>query len=224
MSEQTASEQTAGRGRRVRLSRAEREPLMVAAAEDVFAERGYRAATMDEVAARAGITKPMLYDYFGSKEGLLLACIARARTELRAATEQAPPEAADPQELFRASVHAFFTFIDSHGGAWAMLLNEAMLEAGPAAEEVARIRQQQVELTAARIERLPGGARLDDAEREAWSDLVVSACERLAVWRARSPGEQQQRPGGRPRLDTDRAVDLVMAALWPGLQRLQRPV
>lgn len=207
--------------RRPRLSRAEREPLMVSAAEEVFATRGFRAATMDEVAARAGITKPMLYDYFGSKEGLLLACIARARAELRAATEQAPAEAADPETLFRSSVRAFFAFIDSHGAAWSMLLNEAMLEAGPAAEEVAGIRRQQVELTAARIALLPGAAGLGPDQLEAWADLVVAACERLAVWRTRAARGDGDRPGG-PRLTLDEAVEVVMAALWPGLQRLGR--
>lgn len=206
---------------RTRMSRAEREPLMVSAAEEVFASRGFRAATMDEVAARAGITKPMLYDYFGSKEGLLLACIARARAELRAATEQVPVEAADPESLFRSSVRAFFAFIDSHGAAWSMLLNEAMLEAGPAAEEVAGIRRQQVELTAERIALLPGAADLGTGQLEAWADLVVAACERLAVWRTRVTRRDADPPVG-PRLSLDEAVEVVMAALWPGLQRLGR--
>ena len=205
--------------RRTRLSRAEREPLMVDAAEQVFAERGYRAATMDAVAERAGITKPMLYDYFGSKEGLLVACIARARAELLAATERAPATATDPESLFRASVRAFFVFIDSHAAAWSMLLNEAALEAGPAAAEVAGIRRQQVELTAARLALLPGAGRLGPAQLEAWADLVVAACERLAVWRTQAAATDGS-PGAS--LGTDEAVDLVMAALWPGLDRLGR--
>src|SRR2546428_13985678 len=67
---------TVGRGApgRPRVPRAQRERAMLRAAADVFGERGYHGASMDEIAARAGITKPMLYSYFDSKEGLFAAC------------------------------------------------------------------------------------------------------------------------------------------------------
>src|SRR5437588_6793871 len=70
------SGQHVGRGApgRPRIPRAERERDMLRAAEEVFGERGYHGASMDEIAARAGITKPMLYSYFESKEGLFAAC------------------------------------------------------------------------------------------------------------------------------------------------------
>ena len=53
---------------RKRMPRADRERLMLDVAEKMFANRGFHDASMDEVAAAAGITKPMLYNYFGSKE------------------------------------------------------------------------------------------------------------------------------------------------------------
>ena len=55
---------------------------MVAAAERLFSERGYHGVSMDEIAAASGISKPMLYEYFGSKEKLFLACVERARGRL----------------------------------------------------------------------------------------------------------------------------------------------
>src|SRR5215217_70452 len=67
---------------RGRTPRAVREAQMVAAAERLFSERGYHGVSMDEIAAASGITKPMLYEYFGSKEGLFLACMERARGQL----------------------------------------------------------------------------------------------------------------------------------------------
>ncbi|MGH3746792.1 MAG: helix-turn-helix domain-containing protein, partial [Micromonosporaceae bacterium] len=66
------------------MPRADRERQMLAVAEQVFAERGYRDASMDEIAGRVGVTKPMLYAYFGSKEGLLLATIVKFGTDLTA--------------------------------------------------------------------------------------------------------------------------------------------
>ena len=54
-------------------------------AEQVFSTRGIQATTMDEIAELVGVTKPLIYDYFGSKDGLLAATIERARGQLLAA-------------------------------------------------------------------------------------------------------------------------------------------
>jgi hypothetical protein len=72
------------RAPRRRLGRAERERQILDAAVRVFSERGFQQASMDAVAKLVGVTKPVLYTHFGSKDGLLLACIARARAELSA--------------------------------------------------------------------------------------------------------------------------------------------
>ena len=56
-----------------------RERQMLEAAERAFAERGFHAASVDAIAEASGITKPMVYAYFGSKEGLYRACMERAR-------------------------------------------------------------------------------------------------------------------------------------------------
>ena len=71
----------AGRGnarRPARLPRVERERQMLSVAHGLFAERGYAAVTMDDVAARVGVTKPLLYNYFGNKERLYIACMEPA--------------------------------------------------------------------------------------------------------------------------------------------------
>ena len=70
---------------RTRMPRAEREAQMLQVAERVFGARGFQAATMDEIAEQVGVTKPLIYDYFGSKEGLFAATIERARHQLLAA-------------------------------------------------------------------------------------------------------------------------------------------
>ena len=75
----------AGSPRR-RVPRKEREEQMLAVALPLFAKRGYHDVSVDEVAAGAGVTKPMVYAYFGSKEGLFEACANRAADRLVAAT------------------------------------------------------------------------------------------------------------------------------------------
>ena len=62
-----------------------REQQMLEAAESAFAARGFHAASVDAIAEASGITKPMVYAYFGSKEGLYRACMQRARARLLAA-------------------------------------------------------------------------------------------------------------------------------------------
>src|ERR671934_158665 len=88
------------------------EAQMVAAAERLFSERGYHGVSMDEIATASGITKPMLYDYFGSKEGLFLACVERARGRLFEEIAAAVRGASEPEEALRAGVEAFLSFAD----------------------------------------------------------------------------------------------------------------
>jgi AcrR family transcriptional regulator len=109
--EGTSRRARAGRGApgRRRVPREVREGEMLAAAAKVFGEHGYHGASMDEIAAAAGITKPMLYVYFGSKEGLFAACGEQAVERLRAAVRDAgalhdvPPD----QRLWRGLLSVF---------------------------------------------------------------------------------------------------------------------
>ena len=65
-----------------KVPRAVRERQMLEAAGRAFADRGFHAASVDAIAAASGITKPMIYAYFGSKDGLYRACMERARVRL----------------------------------------------------------------------------------------------------------------------------------------------
>lgn len=190
------------------MPRAERERQMLAVAEEVFAERGYAGAAMDEIADRVGVSKPMLYEYFGSKDGLFTACVSRVRAELLDATRKAVEGAPSAEEAMRRGHRAFFTFVDEHAAAWSVLLHESRVTQGKAVEAIDEIREQQtgfiVELLAAYQ---PEAAR-DDLD--AYAQLLVGAAERLAVWR------------------TDRAVsaeaatEYLMDVAWTGLARMSR--
>ena len=200
----TSVDATAGTPRRRRMPRAERELQMLDIAEEVFAERGYLAASMDEIAERVGVSKPMLYEYFGSKEGLLIACIRRARTGLRTATEQALDSADGATEAMRAGLVAFFRFIGEHTRSWALLRQEAAITVPSAVEEIEAIRRQQTDLIGA----VAAGflPEITPLEAEAAAEIIVGACERLALWCER-----------RPEVTPEQAADYVMAVTWSGL-------
>jgi AcrR family transcriptional regulator len=90
---------TAGPRRR-RLPAAERRETILRAASAVFAESGYRAAKVSDVAARVGVTEPVIFQNFGSKAALFAAVIERAAAEVRAALDALPvtgdPVTGDP--------------------------------------------------------------------------------------------------------------------------------
>jgi AcrR family transcriptional regulator len=186
------------------MSRADRELQMLQVAEQVFAERGYQAAAMDEIAERVGVSKPMLYAYFGSKDGLLLACIRRARAELREVTTAAIAGGGDPREVLRRGLAAHFRFMDAHTRAWAILRAESAL-VGPAAVEVELARDQQAELIAGAIAGLVPG--LDPLRLDACAQLLVGATERVSVWRERHP-----------EVSPEQAAELITAVVWDGLR------
>ena len=87
---------------RRRLPRAEREEQLLTVAQAVFAERGFRAPSMDEIALRAGVTKPVLYDHFGSKDGLIAACIRHAGSRLLQRRRRAVTAATGPERILAA--------------------------------------------------------------------------------------------------------------------------
>lgn len=190
--------------KRRRMPRAQRELQMIAVAEEIFAERGYQASSMDEIAERVGVSKPMIYEYFGSKEGLLVACIRQARSELLAATVTSVEGVTSAEDAMRRGLVAFFTFIDSHRRSWELLRQEAVVAGQAAMDEVEGIRQQQTEVNAALFASfLPDVPAL---ELQAYAEIVVGACERLATWYV-----------GRDDVTAEGAAAIIMRMLWVGL-------
>jgi AcrR family transcriptional regulator len=191
------------------MPRRQREEQMLQVAEAVFARCGYQATSMDEIASGVGVTKPMLYEYFGSKDGLLRACLERARQQLHEQTVAAADGGGEPREVLARAVRAFFDFVDEHAAAWSVLQSESMLTGGPGAGAIEGIRRQQSEYTQALLAGLPGADRLEPVELAARAEVVTGACERLAVWRTTRTSQDA--------VSAERATDLVMASLWPGL-------
>jgi AcrR family transcriptional regulator len=108
-----------------RLPRAVREQQMLDAAVRVFSQRGYHAASVDEIAETAGISKPMVYAYLGTKEELFRACLHREGVRLIEALASAGGGDLPPDEQFWRGLRAFFTFVDSHRDGWIVLYRQA---------------------------------------------------------------------------------------------------
>jgi AcrR family transcriptional regulator len=110
---------------------------MLRVAAEVFGERGYHGASMDEIAARAGISKPMLYSYFDSKQGLFAACgeaaaaLLTEQVRLAAGLRELPPD----QRLWRGLL-SVFRFIGENRDLWFAFFPPAGASGPPGAGEV----------------------------------------------------------------------------------------
>lgn len=188
---------------RRRMPRAERERQILDAAVEIFGERGYAEVSMDEIAERVGVTKPVLYTHFRSKEGLLLACIARIRAQLLEVTAAAAARAATPEAMLRDGCRAFFAFLDRRAPAWTLFCSEA----GVTEEALEEVRAQQTDFIAELLGMQVPGAAPD--RLTGWAHVIVGACERLAVWRAQDE-----------RITVEQATEHLMDVVWCGLAGL----
>ncbi len=151
---------------------------MLAVAGEAFAEHGFHAASMDAIAERADISKPMLYAYFGSKEGLYSAYMEQTGSELLAAMSAAVDPELEPGAQVLASMTAFLGFVDAHRPGWSVLQRELAAGGnGPVAAGVARVR-------AAIVKRMAGllAGSLDPVLADALAHGFVGAGESLATW------------------------------------------
>ncbi|BBY65454.1 TetR/AcrR family transcriptional regulator [Mycolicibacterium helvum] len=104
-----------------RLPRDERRGQLLAAASEIFVDRGYHAAGMDEIADRAGVSKPVLYQHFSSKLELYLAVLNRHVENLVSGVRQALRTTTDNRQRLRAAVQAFFDFIEHDGQGYRLI-------------------------------------------------------------------------------------------------------
>jgi AcrR family transcriptional regulator len=107
-----------------RLPRAERRELILESAGRLFGEHGYAHTSLDQVAAAAGVTKPILYRHFDSKKALYLALLERHRDDLPRFFERVPADLPFDQRV-EAILETWFDYVSEHGYAWRMLFRDA---------------------------------------------------------------------------------------------------
>ncbi len=157
------------------MPRAQREQELLDVAGHLFARDGYHSASMDEIARLGDVSKPMVYSYFGSKEGLYLAYIERTGGELLERLERAFGEDR-PRVRMRWRVGEFLKFVEQHRDGWRVLFNEASASR-PVAEEVAQLRGQ-----IHRRRQAPGGGRRRRGDAAGGGQRCVGSGESLANW------------------------------------------
>jgi AcrR family transcriptional regulator len=208
-----------------RVPRAVRERQLVELGEQLFAERGFAKASMDELARRAGVTKPVIYELFGSKEGLFRACLEglglRLAEEIAAAARGADaagggPHAAgrggagdepraggepDPEARLRAGGLAFLRFASENRVAYELLYE------GRFSDAAVSVRRRQAALIL-ELMREMAPEDVDSRELEVAANAVNSAYEGVAHWM-----------WDHPESDVEQLADWTVELLLPGLRR-----
>ena len=125
---------TASATRGVRLPRGERRQQLLAAALETFVAQGYHSAAMDDIAERAGVSKPVLYQHFPGKLDLYLALLDAGIEQLVAAVADALATTTDNKERVEGTIAAYFAFVAEQAGAFRLVF-ESDLTAEPAVRE-----------------------------------------------------------------------------------------
>ncbi|WP_320670868.1 TetR/AcrR family transcriptional regulator [Patulibacter defluvii] len=183
---------------RRRLPRADRRRQLLDAALAEFAERGYAAASMNAIAERAGITKPLLYRHFDSKDGLFAACQQEVGEALVTAVEGAMAAAPRSLELPARVVGAVLAALEPDPRRWAILTDRTIPLDGPVGAGALRYVGRLRELAGEGIGELLGAAGLEDADDRdaataAWIAIVTAAVEWWLVHPGTSAAAMEQR-------------------------------
>jgi AcrR family transcriptional regulator len=197
---------------RKRLSAPERREVIELAAMDVFSERGYHGAAMDEIARRSGVTPPVVYDHFESKPALHRRLLERTRDELLAMwAANLGGDGTLEQQVARA-LEAWARYVQAHPYAPRMFFRETT--GVPELQAVHReLAADGNRMLAKILGGLPGAEHLqapDTALAFAMAaEVIRGGLTELAIWWSTHP-------------DVPRAeiVATAMNTLWVGLERV----
>lgn len=193
------------------MSREARREVIERAALDLFAERGYHGASIDEIARRSGVTPPVLYDHFESKLDLHRQLLLRTREELLAIWGEYLQGDLPLERQVPASVEAWARYVETHPYAARMYFVETT--GIPEIQAVHEQIQAQARAGLALIlGNQPGAATLagsdDPLALEMAAEVIRSGLTGLAIWWL-----------GHPQVERARIVEVALNVVWIGLER-----
>jgi AcrR family transcriptional regulator len=177
---------------------------MLDAAVEMFSVNGYHDTSMDAIAAKAEISKPMLYLYYGSKEELFGACLDRELARFIDGVREDINLEQSPKHLLRNTIVAFMRYIDSNRASWIVMYAQAT-SSQTFAHTVREGRERIIALVSRILE---SGTKNPepDTDFEMIAVALVGAGEAIAT--RLSTGDT----------DVDGAAELMINLFWRGLK------
>jgi AcrR family transcriptional regulator len=197
-----------------RMAAADRREAILAAALEVFSERGFHQASLEDVAARGGVSKTLIYEHFDSKRELERALLETHVHELLGRVTAAITAADSEEGRLRAGIDAFLGFVAEHPVAWRLLFRN--VGDPDIAEAFARLRDEVSRTIAALMAaNAPQAARAADPDFEQATEMMAQqltgAVQSLANWW----DDNRDVP-------RERVLGMAMDFAWLGLDRLGR--
>src|SRR6195952_4442564 len=200
---------TDSRGATARLSRSDRRAQLLLAAKGAFVTQGYHAAAMDDIADRAGVSKPVLYQHFPSKLELYLALLGDSADELVSLVESALHGTTDNDERGHRAVEAYFSFVADNGQAYRLIFESDL-------RGQVRVEQIVDRATDACIAAITDTITTDTGVDPERARLLAAALVGLSQVRARYWLTQDS---GVPRRE---AIEMRSTLAWRGISRFPR--
>ena len=197
--------------RPTRLPRSARRKQLLEAAQEVFVAQGYHAAAMDDIAERAGVSKPVLYQHFPGKLELYLALLDTQAEALSAAVHEALARTEDNQQRIHGVLSAYFEFVDrdDEDGAFRLIFETDLGNEPSVRSRVEGVTQKTMQAVADVVAVDTG---LDRAAAELLATALTGAAQVAARWWLASE---------RPVSQAD-AVGLLEGLLWRGISNFPR--
>lgn len=186
-----------------RLSKGARRAVLLAAAQDVFAANGYHATAMDEIAERAGVSKPVLYQHFPGKLELYLAIVQSHVDDLVRLVCAAIEATTDNKRRVHGAMRAYFDFVEREGQAFRLVFESDLRTEPAVVEAIARANSACADPIAEVIMHDTGLA-------EHQAQLMAVGWVGLSQMAARSWLSTN------PRIPKEDAVELLSAFAWKG--------
>lgn len=175
--------------RRRRLPRERRRELIEQSAAELFAEHGFAGTRLEDIAARAGITKQLLYRHFSDKTELYLALLERHRSDLPTFTA-AMPTAGTLDQRLRAVIEAWLDYVQTHTHAWKLLFRDS--GGGPKVQAFRQaVHDRAREVLVDALRQLSAGA-LPARELEPLAELLSMGQAAMVLWWIDNPNAPRQ--------------------------------
>ncbi len=196
-------------GARTRLPRSARRAQLLAAAQEVFVASGYHAAAMDDIAERAGVSKPVLYQRFPSKLELYIALLDQAAEDLVEAVRRALASTADNKARAAATTDAYFRFVHETAGSFRLVFESDLVNEAAVRDRTDLVTHRCAEAISALIAEDAGLSR---EESMLLAVALVGMQQTAARWWL-----AQDEP-----VPIERAVFLVARLAWRGIRGFPR--
>jgi AcrR family transcriptional regulator len=163
-----------------RVPRAIRVQQLLDAAETLFVEHGYSGFKIEQLCRSAGVSRPVVYEHFGSKDGIYLACLRRLRAEFEQTLVARASEGTDIETVLRKAAEAYFTALQRDPRRWAFVFGANAGTVGSVAEAAFELRAATVARLAVLFQGL--APQLDAEMAEALVYAASGAGEMLGQW------------------------------------------